>query len=282
MNCNEAKKIDIVKFLARNSILPAYTQGVNHWYNSPLRNEKNPSFKVDANKNLWFDFGIGEGGDIIRLACLFYKVDYSSALKLLTGDHSLHKIESCIDDSKLVISEIKEISSIQLISYIKLRKLNIEIARDYCKEVSFKLNHKNFYAIGFKNNSNGFELRCQYFKGSSTPKDVTLIKNSSDKILVFEGFIDFLSWFSCSLFFSGKHDFLILNTLSFLNRSKSIIQGYNEVLLFLDNDDAGKKASSDLIEFDPIRCKNMSMQYSDYKDLNDFLMKNNQLIISHD
>ena len=282
MNCNEAKKIDIVKFLARNSILPAYTQGVNHWYNSPLRNEKNPSFKVDSNKNLWFDFGIGEGGDIISFACLFYKVDYASALKLLTGDHSLHKIEKCIDGSKLIVSEIKEISSIQLISYIKLRKLNIELARDYCKEVSFKLNGKNFYAIGFKNDSNGFELRCQYFKGSSTPKDVTLIKNSSDKLLVFEGFIDFLSWFSCSLFFSGEHDFLILNTLSFLNRSKSILKGYNEVLLFLDNDDAGKKASSDLIEFDPIRGKDMSMQYSDYKDLNDFLMKNNQLIISND
>jgi DNA primase len=282
MNCNEAKKVDIVKFLTRNSILPTYIQGVNHWYKSPLRNEKNPSFKVDSFKNLWFDFGIGEGGDIIKLVCLFYKVDHSSALKLLSGDHAQHTIESCIDESKLIISEIKELSSIQLISYIKSRKLNIELVRDYCKEVSFTLNHKNFYAIGFKNDSNGFELRCKYFKGSCTPKDVTLIKNSSDKLLVFEGFIDFLSWFNCSLFFSGKHDFLILNTLSFLNRSKSILKEYNEVLLFLDNDDAGKKASSDLIEFDPIRCKNMSMQYSDYKDLNDFLMKNNQLIISND
>ncbi|HUX94390.1 MAG TPA: toprim domain-containing protein [Bacteroidales bacterium] len=274
MNCNEAKKIDIVSFLAKNGINPDYIQGVNHWYKSPFRKEKNPSFKVNSYKNLWFDFGIGEGGDIIKLTNLLFKVDNSNALKILSNNHYPdHQKTGNSKDSKVLITNVKEISNIQLINYIESRRLNIQLAKEYCKEVSFKLNDKNFYAIGFQNDSKGYELRCKYFKGSSTPKDITLIKNNTDKLLLFEGFIDFLSWFSCNLFLTGKHDYLILNTLSFLNKSKSVINGYNEVLLFLDNDKAGKRATDELIGTGLSKCIDMSGEYSEYKDLNESLAK---------
>ena len=272
MNCSEAKRIDIVKFLARNGIIPDIIQGVNHWYKSPLRNEKNPSFKVNSYKNLWFDHGLGEGGDTIKLVCLLYKVTSANALKVLSKDYTPHIKENYSEDSKVLITDIREISNILLINYMKSRKLNIEIVKMYCKEVTFSIKEKSYYSIGFKNDSKGFELRYKYFKGSSTPKDITLINNNADKLLVFEGFIDFLSWFSCSLFFSGKHDYLVLNTLSFLNKSKPVIKEYNEVLLFLDNDEAGKRATSELIGLGITNCIDMSCQYSNYKDLNDFLM----------
>lgn len=270
MNCKEAKHIDIVKFLAKNGIVPDLIQGVNHWYKSPLRNEKNPSFKVNSYKNLWFDFGLGDGGDIIKLVSLVFHVDYTNALKLLSKDYDPHVNEKRVEDSKVLITDIRVISSFQLVSYIKSRKLNPEIVKEYCQEVSFTLKSKSFYSLGFENNSKGFELRCKYFKGSSSPKDITLIKNNSDKLLVFEGFIDFLSWFSCRLFFTGQHDYLILNTLSFLNKSKLIIKNYREVLLFLDNDNAGKRATSELMGL--INCIDMSKNYSEFKDLNDFLI----------
>ncbi len=274
MNCNEAKKIDIISFLAKNGINPDYNQGVNYWYKSPLREENNPSFKVNSYKNLWFDFGIGDGGDIIKLTSLLFKVDSSNALKILSVNHySSHQKGLFNADSKVLITNVKEISNIQLINYLESRKLNLKLAKEYCKEVSFILNDKNFYAIGFQNDSKGYELRCKYFKGSSSPKDVTLIKNNSDKLLLFEGFIDFLSWFSCKQFFSGNHDFLILNTLSFLNKGKALIKEYNEVLLLLDNDEAGKKATAELIGAGLSKCINMSTGYSEFKDLNDSLFR---------
>ena len=167
----------------------------------------------------------------------------------------------------------RQISSIQLINYLESRKLKLQLAKEYCKEVSFKLNDKNFYAIGFQNESKGYELRCKYFKGSCSPKDVTLIKNNAEKLLLFEGFIDFLSWFSCKLFFTGNHDYLILNTLSFLNKSKTVIKGYTEVLLFLDNDEAGNKATAELIGAGLSKCIDMSKGYSEFKDLNDSLVR---------
>jgi hypothetical protein len=274
MNCNEAKKIDIISFLAKNGINPDYNQGVNYWYKSPLRDENNPSFKVNSYKNLWFDFGIGDGGDIIKLTSLLFKVDSSNALKILSvNNYSSHQKGIYDTDSKVLITSVKEISNIQLINYLESRKLNLKLAKEYCKEVSFILNDKNFYAIGFQNDSKGYELRCKYFKGSSSPKDVTLIKNNSEKLLLFEGFIDFLSWFSCKQFFTGNHDYLILNTLSFLNKSKVLIKEYNEVLLFLDNDEAGKKATAELIGAGLSKCIDMSKGYSEFKDLNDSLFR---------
>ena len=274
MNCNEAKRIDIISFLARNGINPDYNQGVNYWYKSPLRDEKNPSFKVNSFKNLWFDFGIGDGGDIIKLTSLLFKVDSSNALKILSNNnYSTHQNVLNNEDSKVLITNVKEISSIQLINYLESRKLKLQLAKEYCKEVSFKLNNKNFYAIGFQNESKGYELRCKYFKGSCSPKDVTLIKNNADKLLLFEGFIDFLSWFSCKQFFTGNHDYLILNTLSFLNKSKALIKEYNEVLLFLDNDEAGNKATAELIGASLSKCIDMSKGYSEFKDLNDSLVR---------
>ena len=274
MNCNEAKRIDIISFLAKNGINPDYNQGVNYWYKSPLRDEKNPSFKVNSFKNLWFDFGIGDGGDIIKLTSLLFKVDSSNALKILSNNnYSTHQKVLNSEDSKVLITNVKEISSIQLINYLESRKLKLQLAKEYCKEVSFKLNDKNFYAIGFQNESKGYELRCKYFKGSCSPKDVTLIKNNADKLLLFEGFIDFLSWFSCKQFFTGNHDYLILNTLSFLNKSKALIKEYNEVLLFLDNDEAGNKATAELIGAGLSKCIDMSKRYSGFKDLNDSLVR---------
>ncbi len=274
MNCNEAKRVDIIGFLALNGFKPDYNQGVNYWYKSPLRDEKNPSFKVNSFKNLWFDFGIGEGGDLIKLICLLFKVDNSNALKILSrNQYSNHQTDLNTEDSKVIITNVKELSNIQLINYLDSRKIKSHFSKKYCKEVSFRLKDRNFYAIGFQNDSKGYELRCKYFKGSCTPKDITLIRNNSDKLLIFEGFIDFLSWFSCKHFIPGTYDYLILNTLSFLNKSKSVINGYKEVLLFLDNDDAGKRAAAELIETGGSKCIDMSMEYSEYKDLNESLVK---------
>jgi hypothetical protein len=173
----------------------------------------------------------------------------------------------------VIITNVKELSNIQLINYLDSRKIKSHFAIKYCKEVSFRLKDRNFYAIGFQNDSKGYELRCKYFKGSCTPKDVTLIKNNADILLVFEGFIDFLSWFDCKLFFAGDHDYLILNTLSFLNKSKALIKEYDEVLLFLDNDEAGKKATAELIGSGLSKCIDMSTGYSEFKDLNDSLFR---------
>jgi len=274
MNCSEAKKKDIIDFLSKNGFVHDYIQGNDYWFKSPLRSESKASFKVNISKNLWFDFGIGEGGDIIKLICLLFNTDYSGALKILSNyNYTNHNNLIYANNQSVVIENIKELSNIQLLRYLKFRKIDLGIARQYCKEINFSLNNRSFYAVGFKNNSGGFELRNKYFKGCSSPKDVTLFSDKKCNITVFEGFIDFLSFFSTDFFEQIEGDYLILNTLSHINKGMSIMKQYKVIYLFLDNDNAGKRVTNELLNDDSIQCIDMSGQYSGFKDLNEYLFK---------
>ena len=54
-------------YLAGSGIYPAKDNGFYGMYHSPFREDRNASMKVDYNKNLWIDYGTGEGGTLIDL-----------------------------------------------------------------------------------------------------------------------------------------------------------------------------------------------------------------------
>jgi DNA primase len=49
----------------------------------PLHDDHQPSFLVDPSKNLFFCYGCGRGGDVIRFAELYHQVKFPQALALL-------------------------------------------------------------------------------------------------------------------------------------------------------------------------------------------------------
>lgn len=114
-----------------------------------------------------------------------------------------------------------------------------------------------------------WELRNRYFKGSTTPKNITSINNNSDAVMVFEGFIDFLSYLSLKQNTSPTIDSAILNSLANLPKAIPFLQTHQTIHAFLDNDEAGKRAVQCL---SPI-CKEVidqSVFYRNHKDLNDY------------
>ena len=94
-------------------------------------------------------------------------------------------------ENKLTILQGKKLPSISLLRYLEQRKIPLDIAGEFCSEVSFKLEDKFCFGTGFKNDSGGYEIPEFYFKSSSSSKDVTTIKNNSDEVKVFEGFFNF-------------------------------------------------------------------------------------------
>ncbi|HMR81637.1 MAG TPA: DNA primase, partial [Niabella sp.] len=113
---------------------------------------------------------------------------------------------------------VKPVTSLALIRYYQSRRISSQIANEYLCEVDYRNNGKLYYALGFKNDAGGYELRNVYYKGSSHPKASTLFKIGSTFLSVFEGAYDFLSYLT--IIANQEHissDFLILNSTSFLN-----------------------------------------------------------------
>ena len=67
MTIEEAKSIRIADYLYSLGYSPVKQQGINLWYKSPFREESEASFKVNTEREQWYDFGLGKGGNIISL-----------------------------------------------------------------------------------------------------------------------------------------------------------------------------------------------------------------------
>ena len=55
MSCQQARQIDLVEYLSQLGYNPQKVKGPDHWYLSPFRKERTPSFKVNRRLNVWYD-----------------------------------------------------------------------------------------------------------------------------------------------------------------------------------------------------------------------------------
>ena len=272
------KQISIRDYLARRGILPS-TERVTHGvYLSPYRQERNPSFRVDYLKNLWYDFGSGEGGSIIDLVMKMEHCSCKEAIRLLE-EQSLsciipivppHTPEREIRRSPIEILNIEEIATPELLTYANERGINTPTLRLYCSEIHYRIGHADYRAIGFRNDSDGWELRNRERKISNSPKDITTIDRDSTRVAVFEGFFDFLS--AIMLGIGNQIDILVLNSVSNLQQATAYLLHHKAIDLFLDNDEAGRRTTRQVAEIaTSSRIYDYAPLYGQYNDLNEYL-----------
>lgn len=291
MTIQQTKQISLIDFLNSVGHVPTKKRGYEYLYKSPYRNESIASFSVNENLNCFYDFGTGESGDIIKLAQLITgKPLVSDALKFIESVMQSKSFSSSqyyilLKEIKqeirkeILIKKVKGLSNKALIQYLSSRGISYETASTYCFEIYYQIGEKRYFAIGFENNSGGYELRNKYSKISFSPKDITLIANGeSERLSIFEGFIDFLSFIEINQRNKNDTHFLILNSTANIQKAKTFIERYKTVSLYLDNDDSGKRIANDLTK-KYSHCIDNSSLYLGYKDLNDFLI--NQKTINH-
>nr|WP_295933330.1 toprim domain-containing protein [uncultured Dyadobacter sp.] len=293
MTCEQAKQISMVDLLEHCHIRPQYVRGQDHWYLSPFRDEKTPSFKVNSRLNLYYDHGNGQGGDIIDLGRALFRCNTKALLEKLDSGHFLFQpqdpklaglhIDSGvtlareIDQPAVQITALKGLGSNRAITqYLESRGIDLAVAKSYCQEVYYRVDDKNYFAAGFENRSGGYELRNAYFKGSTSPKDISHIENGHSLVCVLEGFMDFLSLLSLRKQEQIQTDFVVLNSVSLAERSMDILKGYSTVFLYPDHDAAGKKLL-EKFENAGLSFVDASGIYKDYKDLNQMLVAGKQL-----
>ena len=288
MNCKEFNQLDMVDYLAGQGHCPAFVRSGNYWYHSPLREEKTPSFKVNRKFNVWYDHGLQKGGNLVDFGILFHRCTVNELLQKLVQGNSLSfqppilnstSFPAAGEKEKIVVMDAREnIKLLSLQNYLSFRRIPLEIANRFCKEVDFNLYDKKYTVIGFKNSAGGYELRSANFKGSSSPKEVTLFgKDLTKKILVFEGFMDFLSYKVIHqprliLLAKQQPNFLILNSIGFLEKMKPMLENYPSIHLYLDRDKKGLELTKEVLSISR-KYRDESFAYKNHKDLNEYLMK---------
>ena len=279
MDTRQMREIPIADFLNAMGIHPTKQKGNALWYSAPYRTERTPSFKIDTAKNVWFDFGTGKGGDIFDLAGEFIGSEdflLRAAFIAKSGMSPLLVMEQLQRSEKkeAVFEDIwtRPLLNSRLLGYLEERGINAHVAIPNCEEVRYRVRGKRYYTIGFRNMSGGLELRNRIFKGCIPPKDISLKRNGSDICSVFEGFMDYLSAMQLGIIAS---DWLVLNSVSNVEKALKVLGVYRRIECYLDNDDAGRRTLEKLRADFGEKVIDRSSLYADHKDLNEFLLSKN-------
>ena len=279
MDVRQMREIPIADFLNAMGIHPTKQKGNALWYSAPYRTERTPSFKIDTAKNVWFDFGTGKGGDIFDLAGEFIGSEdflLRAAFIAKSGMSPLLVMEQLQRSEKkeAVFEDIwtRPLLNSRLLGYLEERGINAHVAIPNCEEVRYRVRGKRYYTIGFRNMSGGLELRNRIFKGCIPPKDISLKRNGSDICSVFEGFMDYLSAMQLGIIAS---DWLVLNSVSNVEKALKVLGVYRRIECYLDNDDAGRRTLERLRTDFGEKVIDHSSMYADHKDLNEFLLSKN-------
>lgn len=308
MTIDEIKSVSIRQYLEVKGFNPLYLRKGNYWYLSPLRNESQPSFSVNPDKNLWNDFGEGKGGNLINLYQtmnpgktnhevlseleaeikkhgLIYAVDYEAEAK--AKQEKQDWIDSQIEererqkDANTVVDRICDLSHPYLRDYILQRRVDYDVAKQYCQEVHYSIYDKHYYAIAFRNIEGGMEARNKYSKRSIGLKSISIIRSDERRnrhCCVFEGFFNMLTYVTMKkwnidygICIDDDCDYFVLNSVSNLKTLLPYLSDYEYIHCYLDNDVAGVRTMNKIVNNYPGRTFDESVRYKSYNDLNDVI-----------
>lgn len=307
MNIKQARAlIPCETFLAHEGHEPAYsTHGGRYlWYRSPLRKGDNdPSFKVDTDLRTWYDFGLMQGGHVVKLVADYYKEELSDALRRLdrtnirngglptpsptpqhprnytTSEFNIGTTQKPVEGHK--ITKVLSLAHPALVNYLQTNRQispRIFLAQKHIKEIHFETPNKTkLFAIGCQSKEDGYELRNEKFKGCIGKKAIThIIYPGAITAYIFGGWLDHLSLLEdkgiteveASVIFPNS-DGMIEETLQEIIEYK-----YKEVLLFADNDASGERMKAffkERLSEIGVRLIDASSDYEGFKDYNDMI-----------
>lgn len=253
-------------------------------YRAPWREDTHPSLSVTDNGRGWHDLATGEHGSVIdlvmrclntndvRLAC--EEIEHQDPSSFSFSPPILEKNEEKKKESGFTKFEVMKLQSKGLFAYLHSRKVNINIAKQFLQEAhySFKDGDSYLYALAYANDKGGYELRSSFYKGSTSPKGITTHwLNDGAPVVVFEGFIDMLSF--ATMCGSVKHNYIVLNSIVNKEAAMEVLKtSQNQVYLCLDNDRGGDDTTSWFLQQLPL-AKDIRQSFAPAKDVNDYLLR---------
>ena len=248
-------------------------------FKSPFREERTASFAVYPESNSWFDFGSGEGGDIISFFRKLYNCSYREALAeieaydLLPRDVPAKKIIEIEPSPPKVRPKIKPV---KMDGYFKSVGLDLPAGTG-----AFMLYLGKHKYVAFpcpdRNNPRGLECRPldngNLKRLSLFRKETWFYKRDSKHIAITESIFDCLAMMRLV---KGNFSLLAMNGLGNKNKVVDFVRKNRPelILLALDNDShgAGQKIQKELtgmFQEEGIQTKDLSPHYKN-KGIKDF------------
>ncbi|MDU1891965.1 MAG: CHC2 zinc finger domain-containing protein [Dysgonomonas sp.] len=157
MNTTQIKSIKITDYLYNKGIQPKQIKGADYWYISPYREEKTPSFKVNNDLNVWYDYGTGQGGNIIDLIMRMYNLNsvtevlsyFNNSQQMIIPQKQPNSFS--FDQQResastgITILKVLPLTNRALLEYLIDRRINLDIAKKNCKEIYYSVGDKRYY-----------------------------------------------------------------------------------------------------------------------------------------
>jgi hypothetical protein len=277
--------VSIVDLLSRLGYEPVKIHGQESKYFSMLHTETQPSFYVKDPLGVWYDQGLGKGGTIIDFGLAYWNLPFQETLEkivqvcgtnlpLVNYDRQENaRKRSAVKIPHYEIEEIKPLgNNPQITNYLNYRGI-WQAAQGSLKEVYYfvedhKKQRKYFFAAGWQNELGSWEVRNKYFKGCLGHKAISFIPGEENRLAVFEGYINYLSWLTDN---PGADDsIIILNSIALLNAAAKKAQQYSNIAVYFDRDQTGHNATLELIKAVP-QAQDHSAIYDGHNDYNDKL-----------
>jgi hypothetical protein len=275
----------LVDLLARLGYKPVKPSGKELIYVSMLRDSDiTPSFSVDDRLSVWYDHGLGKGGNIIDFAQAYWQhLSFQEVLEKIVAvcnteitangfaNDARSRKRSPVKIPHYEVEDVRDIgNNTSITEYLKSRGI-WQAAQGRIHEVYYyvedqKKQRKNFFAAGWQNEFGSWEVRNLYFKGCLGRKAITFIEGDENKLSVFEGYLNYLSWLTENPF--SWDAILVLNTTSLLEAATRKAREFNDVSLYFDRDQSGYQASIDFIQAVPnaVDCSTQYLNFNDYND----------------
>ncbi len=118
---------------------------------SPLRHEKTPSFSISQEKQVWYDFGVSEGGDVISFLEKIENISFREAVERLAQIAGVEVPRSIDGNNKKKYEEKDVLYRLHQVAcqYFKQKLAESLTTQEYLKSRNISLEITELWGLGF-------------------------------------------------------------------------------------------------------------------------------------
>lgn len=281
--------MNIETLLSQSNYLPVFKTTHGGVFKAAYRGDTTASLSVDYNRNVFYDFGTGQGGDTANLYRLIHNCTLAEALSALKPsdafsstkeyNHSPCEVKVAEKARKCPITVLsaRAIRPTDATGRYLLDKRGLSYWEGIYHVTYTNGNDKQFFGIGWQSVDGGWHIRSLTSGKFCTSQSVTRVtKGQPDYgLIITESMLDYLSL--CQLYPAYKfYNAIILNSVTNARKIVDIAKEYEAVYLLLDNDNAGDKATSELLTALPNATDNRDW-FAPHNDINDYLLNKQKI-----